>query len=348
MSSILETWFGGVSSELSPSTRLFFLGNGAIITTALRLAAELGVADILADGPRSSAELAQATSTHPRSLYRVLRILSSVGVFTEIQPDRFALTPLGEPMRTGVQGSMRSWLRMSGIRVRLQTYAEALHSVRTGEPVFKRATGMNFFDYVAAHPDEGEIFNGAINDLGQGISASVVQAYDFNGITKIIDVGGGYGTQIAAILKNYPQMTGILFDSAQVAEVARKSIRDDGLAHRCEIMGGDFFTSVPGGGDAYLLRWIIHDWDRERAITILRNCRRAMEKTGRLLLIEALIPTGDELHAGKFIDFIMLTTHGGQERTEEEYKNLLHESGFRLNRVVPTDSPMSIIEGTPM
>src|SRR5262245_48722403 len=160
MSSILETWFGGVSSELSQSMRLFLLGHGAIITTTLRLAADLGVADLLADGPRSSAELAQATSTHPRSLYRVLRLLSSVGVFTELQPDRFALTPLGEPLRTGVPGSMRSWLRMSGHKVRLQTYADALHSVRTGEPVFKRAAGMDFFDYMAAHPDEAEIFNG--------------------------------------------------------------------------------------------------------------------------------------------------------------------------------------------
>ncbi|MBO0800061.1 MAG: methyltransferase, partial [Blastocatellia bacterium] len=165
------------------------------------------------------------------------------------------------------------------------------------------------------------------------------------GISKIIDVGGGHGTQIAAILQSYPQMTGVLFDSPHVAANAHRPIAAAGLAHRCEIVSGDIFKSLPAGFDAYLLRWIVHDWDRERACTILRNCRRAMKKTSRLLLIEAVMPAGDELHPGKFVDFIMLTNHGGQERTEEEYKELLHETGFRLNKVTPTSSGMSIIEG---
>jgi hypothetical protein len=347
MSSELETWFGGISSKLPPNMRIFYLSQGLIITTALSLAAELGVADLLANGPRSSDELAQDASCHPRSLYRVLRLLSSVGIFTELPDNRFAMTPLGECLRIGVSGSMRSWLRMAGLNVRLGVFAEALHSVRTGETVFQRATGMEFFDYLAAHTEEGEIFNGAMNDFGQMVSAAVVQAYDFSGISKIIDVGGGHGTQIAAILQSHPQMTGILFDSPYVAEGARKSIAAAGIAHRCETVGGDFFKSVPTGADAYLLRWIIHDWDHERAIAILRNCRQAMEKTSRLLLIEAVIPTGDEPHPGKFLDFIMLTLLGGQERTEEEYKSLLHKAGFRLNIVVPTGSPLSIIEGVP-
>jgi hypothetical protein len=155
------------------------------------------------------------------------------------------------------------------------------------------------------------------------------------------------GTQIAAILQSCPQMTGILFDSPHVAEGARKSISSAGLAHRCEIVGGDFFKSVPAGGDAYILRWIIHDWDHDRAVAILRNCRHALKETGRLLLVEAVIPPGDEPHPGKLVDFVMLTALGGQERTEHEYADLLDEAGFRLNKVVPTGSPMSVIEGMP-
>jgi O-methyltransferase domain len=347
MPSFLKTLFGENSSELPPFMRVYLLCQGTIVTTALSLAAELGIADLLAGGPRSSDELAQATSTHPRSLYRLLRLLCSVGIFTEIQTDRFALTPLGECLRTGVPNSLSSWARMAGVKARMHTFAEALHSIRTSEPVFERTTGMKFFDYLAAHPEEGEIFNGAMNDAGQMVSAAVLQAYDFSGINKIIDVGGGHGTLITAILKNYPQMTGILFDSPHVAESARQPIAAADLADRCEIVSGDFFKSVTAGADAYLLRWIIHDWDDERAITILRNCRKAMKKTSRLLLVETIIPAGNELHVGKFVDFIMLTNHGGRERTEEEYENLLQEAGFHLDKVVPTDSPfgMSIIEG---
>lgn len=345
MQSFLETWFGESSTELPLSMRIFFLCNGVIITTCLSLAAELGIADLLKGSPLSSGELAQATSTHPRSLYRLLRLLSSVGIFSEPSPDRFALTPLGECLRTGVSGSMRSWLRMAGQVVRMQTFGEALHSIRTGEPVFRRTTGMEFFEYMAAHPEVGDIFNQAMNDFGQTVSAAVVQAYDFSRFGKIIDVGGGHGTLIAAILQRYPRMTGILFDSPHVAESARQPIISAGLAQRCEIVGGDFFKSLPPGCDAYLLRWIVHDWERSRALTILRVCRQAMKKTSRLLLVEAVIPAGSEPHPGKFVDFIMLTNHGGQERTEEEYSDLLQEAGFRLDKVMPTSSSMSIIEG---
>jgi hypothetical protein len=347
MSSILEDKFGRDAAELPPPIRISLLSQGTIVTTSLSLAAELGIADLLADGPRSSAELAQATSTHPRSLYRLLRLLCSVGVFTEIQTDSFAHTPLSECLRTGVPGSMRSWLRMIGLKFRYHTHAEALYSIKTGEPAFKRVTGVEFFDYLAAHPDEGEIFNQAMNDMGKVVAAAVAQSYDFSGIGKIIDVGGGHGTLIAAILQKYPQMTGILFDSSHVAERARESIASAGLTHRCEVVGGDFFKSVPAGCDAYLLRWIIHNWDHEGAITILRNCRQAMGERSRLLLIEMVIPPGNEPHPGKFLDYIMLTTHPGQERTEEEYDSLLREADFRLNKVAPTGSHLSIIEAVP-
>jgi len=337
----------GSKYELTPYLQVYFLSEGIAISTALSLAAELGIADLLAEGPASCEDLAQATSTHAPSLYRVLRLLSGVGVFTEVDSHRFALASLGECLRTGVPGSMRSWVRMTGLRAWHQTYAEALHSVRTGEPAFKLATGAEFFDYFAAHPDESEIFNGAMNDFGEVVSAAVAKAYDFGGITRIADVGGGHGTLIAAILKHYPQMSGVVYELPHVADGAREAIAGAGLSDRCEIVAGDFFQSVPGECDAYILRWIIHDWDHDRALTILRNCRRAMKKTGRLLLVEAIITPGDDLHPGKLLDFVMLTGLGGQERTKEEYAELLGEAGFRLNRIVPTDSHMSVVEAVP-
>ncbi|MBO0857482.1 MAG: methyltransferase [Chloracidobacterium sp.] len=344
---MLENWFGRGASELPPPTRLSLLSQGTIISTSLTLAAELGIADLLVDGPRSSAELAQATSTHPRSLYRLLRLLCSMGIFNEVQTDSFVQTPLSEFLRAGVPGSMRSWLRMVGQKNRYHTHAEALYSVKTGEPAFKRVTGMEFFDYMAAHPEEEEIFNQAMNDMGQGVAAAVAQSYDFSGVSKIIDVGGGHGTLIAVILRKFPQITGILFDLPHVAERARESIASAGLADRCEVVGGDFLKSVPTGCDAYLLRWIIHNWDHERAITILRNCRQAMGSSSRLLLIEMVLPKGNEFHQGKLLDYIMLTAQSGQERTEEEYASLLTEADLRLNKVAPTGSPLSVIEAVP-
>jgi hypothetical protein len=206
---------------------------------------------------------------------------------------------------------------------------------------------MEFFDYLATHPLEGEIFNAAMSDFGRGVAAAVVQEYDFSGVDKAVDVGGGNGSLINAILQANPWMTGILFDQPHVVEGAHKSITDAGLAKRCEIVAGDFFRTVPAGGDAYLLRWIIHDWDNDRALTILRNCRAAMKETARLLLVETVIPPGDEAHPGKLVDFVMLTALGGQERTAEEYSQLLDEAGFRLNRILSTASPMSVLEGMP-
>jgi hypothetical protein len=277
----------------------------------------------------------------------MLRLLSSVGVFTEARPGEFALTPLGECLRSAVPGSMRSWLRMLGLKVWFHTYAEALHSLRTGEPAFERGVGTEFFDYLTTHPQEGEIFNAAMSDFGRGVAAAVVREYDFSGLAKIVDVGGGNGSLVSAILQAHPRMTGILFDQPHVIECARRAIGDAGLANRCDIVSGDFFSFVPADGDLYVLQRIIHDWDDDRALKILRNCRAVMKDTGRLLLVETVIPPGDEPHPGKLGDFVMLTALGGQERTAEEHAQLLDRAGFRLNRVVFTASPMSLLEGMP-
>ena len=333
--------------SLPPAMQVFLLSEGTVISTALSIAAELGVADLLADGPRNNDDLARSTGTHPRSLYRVLRLLASVGILNEPRPGDFALTEAGQLLRTGTPGSLRSWARMIGLPFWSKVYAQALHSVRTGEPVFHRVFRAELFEYLQMNPAEGEIFNAAMSDFSRQIAAAVVQAYDFAGVRRLVDVGGGHGALITTVLRAHPEMTGALCDLPHVAEGARTAIADAGLAQRCEIVGGDFFQSVPPGGDAYVLSWIIHDWDHARAVALLRNCRRALRDTGRLLLVESVVPPGDALHPSKLVDFVMLIGLGGQERTEEEYAALLVEAGFSLRRVIRTASPMSILECLP-
>ena len=337
----------GTVSTLPPAMQIFLLTEGVTIQAALTLAANLGIADLLAEGPQTSDWLAQATSTHPPSLYRVLRLLSSFGVFSEIDPGRFAQTASSDLLRAGTLDSLRSWVQMTGLLVWPQTFAAALHSVKTGQPALKHVVGTEFFEYLETHPREGTVFSAAMSDFGRGVSQAVVQAYDFSNVGTIVDVGGGHGTLLSAILRGNAHLKGILFDLPHVADGARGLMASAGIADRCEIQGGDFFAEVPAGGDVYILSWIIHDWDRGRAVSILKRCRQAMPTTGRLLLVEAVIPPGNEPHAGKIMDFVMLTALGGQERTKEQYEDLLQEAGFRLSAVVQTASPMSVIEGRP-
>jgi hypothetical protein len=308
------------------------------------LTADLAIPDLLADGPRSTEDLARATKTEPRALGRMLRLVATAGILTESAPMRFALTPLGEYLRSDVPRSLRAWVRMTGSTMWYRTLADGLYSLQNDRPCFEHALGAPFFDYLAQREDESAVFNQAMDDNGRGASAAVVEAYDFSGIGRAVDVGGGHGTLIEAILETHPKMTGVLFDAPHVAEGARRLIAQKGLADRCTVEGGDFFQSVPAGADAYLLRWIVHDWEHDLALKILENCKRAMNASGRVLLVEAILPPGDEPHPSKLLDFAMLTGLGGQERTREEYAELLREAGLRLVRVVPTASPMSVLE----
>jgi SAM-dependent methyltransferase len=338
---------GGLSAMPTP-LQLFLLSEGSTVAMGIALAAELGIADLLVEGPRSSAELAGATSTHPAALYRLLRLLTSFGVFSETEPDRFAQSPLSELLRTGTPGSLRAWLRMTGLSVWWRSLADSLETMKTNESAFRRVIGSEAFDYLATHPRDGEIVNEAMSALGQAAAAAVPFAYDFRSLRKIVDVGGGHGTLMSAILRFHRHLTGIVFDLPHVVENARTALTNAGVADRCEIAAGDFFESVPPGGDAYILSSIVHDWERDRAIAILRNCRQAMTPDGRVLLIELVIPGPNEPHVGKIMDFVMLVLLGGQERTEQEYADLLGEAGYRLNRVIPTLSPMSIVEAMPI
>ena len=315
---------------------------------AIHAAAALGIADLLADGPKRVAELAQATSTHAPSLYRLLRALASVGVFVETEPENFALTPRAEILRSDRNGSLRDLvLVMAGGSEIERASAALLHTVRTGEPAFDHVFRLPFFDYLAQNPEAGERFNAGEGSASRAAADAILSAYDFSGVAHLVDVGGGRGGLLVAILTAYPQMRGTLFDQPHVVVEALPHLHTGGVTERCEVVGGDFFAAVPDGADAYLLRYIVHDWDDARAAEILRNCRRAMPPHGRLLLVDFVIPPGNGLDWGKWLDLTILTLLSGRERTAAEFAALCRAAGLELTRIIPTAAQLSIIEARP-
>jgi SAM-dependent methyltransferase len=331
-------------NEMSPAKALIQLASGYWVSQAIYVVAKLGVADLLKHGSNSCEELARATGTHARSLYRVMRGLASVGVFAEIDGGRFQLTPLSEVLQTGVPDSMCALAIMLG-EESYRAWGELLYSVKTGEPAFDHVYNMRRFEYLGQHPEAADVFNKAMTALFGRVHAAVVNAYPFSGLTKVVDVGGGNGFLITLILKANPRMTGVLFETPAVIQDAKKHIEAAGLALRCETVAGDFFVSIPQGGDAYILSHVIQSFDDGRSGTILRNCRRAMAKHGKLLLVEPVISPGNEPSVAKLLDLQMLVVTGGRQRTEAEYRTLLVPAGFRLTNVIPTESGESIIEG---
>lgn len=326
-----------------PEAVLTQMAFGALLTQALYVAARLGVADLLAAGPRPVAELATETGTHERSLYRVLRSLAGAGVFAEVAPKSFGLTPLAEPLRADAPGSMRSGIIFMGEQWHFNVWANMMHSVRTGRPAWGHTHGAEVFEYLAANPAHAEIFNDAMTDMSAVMAPVVVEAYDFSGFGTLADIAGGHGSLLAQILKANPNLSGVLFDVAPVVEGAGALLKREGVAGRVERVAGDFFKSVPHA-DAYVLKHIIHDWDDERASLILRNINAAMGPGGRVLIVETVVPEGNAPHYSKVLDLEMLVSPGGIERTAEEYAALLATAGLRLSRIVPTRSPFSIVE----
>lgn len=316
---------------------------GSWITQGLWVAGELGIANLLGDGPRTAEDLAAQTRTHGGALYRVLRALASVGVFAEDENGRFSLTPLAELLRSDVADSQQAFAVMMGAEFHA-AWGELLHSVRTGHPGFENKFGVPFFQYMTEHPERHRTYDVAMGAFGIEEIGPVLDAYDFGVFRTVVDVGGGSGVFLTAILEQYPGIQGILFDLPAVAERARSSILRAGLSDRCRTEGGDFFASVPSGADAYVMQHVIHDWQDSEAITILRNCREAMPREGRLLLLETVIPPGNEPCFGKWLDLMMLLV-GGCERTEEQYAQLFSAAGLRLNRVIPTTAEIGIVEG---
>jgi hypothetical protein len=317
---------------------------GNWMTQALYVVAKLGLADLVKDGPRSAAELAQATATHAPSLYRLLRALASTGVFVESAGQRFALTPLAECLRSDVPGSQRALAIMNGEEF-YQAWGDLLYSVRTGKTAFDEIFEMPLFDFLARNSDKGHIFDEAMVSVHGRESAAMLEAYDFSTIGVIADIGGGNGSLLKAMLTKHRNLHGILYDLAHVAERAKPNMQAAGLADRCQVIGGNFFQSVPSGANAYLLRHIIHDWDDVKATTILKNVHQAMGNGSKLLLIEGVIPPGNDPAFTKLLDLTMLVIPGGKERTEPEYRELFQGAGFRLTRIVPTQTEISVIEG---
>lgn len=316
---------------------------GYWVSQAIYVAAQLNLADLLKDGPKTADELAAATDTHPDSLYRLLRALSSVGVFAEEEGRRFRPTPLSAPLQTG-PGSARALTIHLGERASWHAWGNVMHSIRTGETAFAHTHGMEVFPYYAEHPESSEPFNQAMTEYSAVVAEAVGRAYDFSSFGRVVDIGGGHGRLLASVLRSNPAARGVVFDLPAVVEGARSALAAEGLDSRCEVAGGDFFEAVPEGGDAYILKSIIHDWDDERSVRILRNIRRAMKEGGRLLLVETVIEDAGGPPFSKLSDLHMMVMTGGRERTRAEFAELFRRSGFRLTRVVPTDTLVSIVE----
>lgn len=336
-----------IAGASPPPVTLLQMMTGYWVSQAVYVAAKLGIADLLADGPVSCDDLAAATHTHAPSLQRVLRALASVRVFSEVTPGHFALTPLAALLRSGTPDSMRS-LAITYNEEQYRTWGDLLHSVRTGEPAFEHQFGMGIFEYFAQNPEPARIFNEAMTAWTHQVADAVVGTYDFSPFATVVDVGGGHGTLLAAILRSNPATRGILFDLPHVVAGAEEFLTAAGVADRCTRIGGDFFAAVPTGGGAYVLAQILHDWDDDRCVAILTRCREVMPDYGKLLVVELVLPPGGEPFFGKWLDLHMLVMAGGRERTAAEYGKLLRAAGFELARVAPTLAGASIVEGVPV
>jgi SAM-dependent methyltransferase len=321
---------------------------GYYLSQAIYVAAKLGIADLVEDGPKTSEELARAAGANASSLYRVIRALACVGIFHQDERGRFAQTPYSTCLRTGVPGSLRALAIMHN-EEHYRAWGDLLHSVKTGEAAFEHVFGMGWIPYQNQNPATAKAFHDALTANSSQMGVLTAAAYDFSGFKKIIDVGGGYGGLLTSILKPHPSIRGVLYDRAPIIAGAREQIDTAGLSERCELIVGDFFEAVPSGGDAYVMSRILHDWDDDRDLVILRNCHRAMAEKGKLLVVETVLPPGNEPSLAKFADLTMLVIRvGARERTEAEYGDLLAHAGFKLARVIPTAGLHSVLEAVPV
>jgi hypothetical protein len=305
----------------------------------------------LARGPKTPEELASATNAHGPSLYRLLRALASMGVFAERSDGTFESTALADRLRSDTPDSQRAFALSYGEPWWWNAFGELLHSVKTGDTAFSRVHGMTFFEYLGRQPDAARIFNTNMTAATVGLAEALVTAYDFSQVKVLVDVGGGHGALAGAVLRQNPLMRAVIFDQPAVLEGAASVLHQPGILARCDLSPGDIFQAVPAGGDLYLLKDIIHDWDDVRAAVILQNVRRAMPPDAKLLVVESLIPPGNEPFRGKLVDITMLVLTGGKERTEAEYTRLLHGAGLRLNRAIrlnPLKSSASLLEALPI
>jgi hypothetical protein len=336
-----------MTAPFDASRELLRLINGFQISQAIHVAACLHIADHLVDGARSINDLAAISNSRPAPLYRLLRMLAATGVLQEDGDRRFQLTAIGQCLRSDAKGSRAAWAALIGRPYVWQAWGHLLHSTRSGETAFEALNARDVWAYRADHPEESAIFERAVSGQTRAVTESVLAAYDFTRFKSVVDVGGGNGAFLGGLLEQNPGVTGVLFDQPDVVSRAKDVLVNVGVADRCEVRGGTFFDRVPQGGDAYVLKTVLHDWDDESAIAILRACRQAMKPTARMLVIERIIgPPNTDLDA-KLLDLNMLVMNGGLERTQEQFATLFDAGGFRLANTTTTASPVSVLEGEP-
>lgn len=309
------------------------------------VAAKLNIADLLVNGPKSVAALAEATGCHAPSLYRLMRALASEGIFEETLPGTFAMTADATGLLSDAPGTMKYFV-LAELGDFYQPWGALLHSIRTGETAFDHYYKMDVWQYYSTHPEEARTFMQAMTRLTEYTDKAIVAAYDFSVFRSMVDVGGGNGSLLMSIARSAPDLKGIVFDAPYVVEKTREAIEAAGMSGQCTASGGDFFEEVPAGSDAYIMKYILHDWHDEDAIRLLRTCHKAMKKGSKLLAVDAVIPPGNKPHPGKFMDINMIVATGGRERTAAEFSQLFQSAGLRFNRVIDLALPdISIVEG---
>jgi hypothetical protein len=333
---------------MTSEAKLISVINGYQVSQALHVAATLGLADQLKDGPKSYDALAKACGAHPTSLYRLLRALATIGVFHETNNKEFSLTQLGLCLTSDAPGSTLNYARWIGTAGQWRSWGNLLHSIKSGECALQFTYGMDAWTYRMQHPEERAIFDSAMTGNSRFEAQAVLEAYDFSQFACVVDVGGGQGLLLKTILLACPGTRGILFDQPQVVASADQALASGELGQRCEIIGGSFFEAIPENADVYVMKAIIHDWDDRTSIEILRACRRAMSPTAVLVAIERVIGPPNEIPEGKFSDLNMMVQYGALERTRQEFYGLLKSGGFEMTEVVPTRSPLSIIVAHPI
>ena len=324
--------------------QMYDMLNAHMLVQALHVAATLKIADLLADGSRTIEDLAQASSSHPASLYRLLRMLAGAGVFAEDAPRRFRLTPLASTLRSDSPDSVRDWALFIAAPPVWAAWSNLLHSVQTGASAFEHTFGMRLFSYMTDHPDLGAAYNNWMAKQSELQNGAVLASYDFSAHRKVVDVGGGQGATLAAILQANPHVAGVLFDLPQVVS---KVTLPEFIAQRSEIVGGDMLESLPAGGDVYIFKRVLMDWSDDVAARALGNCRDAMVEHGKVLVVEPIVPEGNERNVSKVLDLTMLVMQGGgRMRTEDEHRALFDAAGLEVTRIIPTSSPLRLVEGT--
>ena len=333
--------------ESSPSSKLNRMLNYGQ-TQMIYVLVKLGIPDILAKGPKNAEELASQVNAHAPSLHRLLRALTSLDILTEDDQQRFALTSVSELLRSDVPGSLLPFALSYGEPWWWNAWSNLLHSIQTGETAFDRTFGMGLFDFFGENKDAADIFNNNMTTMTSKEVEGILAAYDFSGTKVLVDVAGGQGAWMTAFLNANPGARGVIIDLPAVVGGTRERLATAGLTERCEVIDGSFFEGIPSGGDTYSLKDILHDWNDEQSIHILKNCHKAMDGSGKLLVIERIIQPGNDPSPAKLIDITMLVLTGGQERTEQEYQSLLEAAGFRLNNVQTFDGVTYIIEAMPV